>query len=89
MWCPEIKPPWLGEIKEDIIVFSLRERILENILYEALHREIGLNILIEEGLGSFGTRDRKVELVAPPIFPLDIQEITCSSSFFIIDQHIL
>ena len=72
-----------------MISLSLRERILENILYEALHREIGLNILIEEELGYLKIRPRKVELVAHPIFPLDIHEIRHSISFFIIFQHIL
>ena len=79
-----MKPPWLGEIREGMIALSLRDRTLENILYEALHREIGLNLLIEEGLGYFGIKAKKVELVAPPIFPLDIQEISHSRSFFII-----
>ena len=72
-----------------MIVLSLRDKTLVKILYEALHREIGLNILIEDGLGYLGIRDRKVELVAPPIFHLDIQDISRSRSFFIIGQHIL
>ena len=84
-----MKPPWLGEIREGMISLSLRDMTLENILYNALHREIGLNLLIEEGLGSFGIKSKKVELVAPPIFPLDIQKIIHSRSFFINDQNIL
>ena len=72
-----------------MIVLSLRDRNLVKISYEALHREIGLNLLIEEGLGSFGIRERKVELVAPSIFPLDIEDIRHSRSFFIKGQNIL
>ena len=75
MWRPSMNPPWLGEIKEGIIVFNLRDRTLEKILYEALQREIGMKRLIEVGLGSLGIKAKKVEFVAPPIFPLDIQEM--------------
>ena len=50
---------------------SLFAKSLERILYEALHREIGLNQLKEIGLDSLGIRVRKVELVFPPTLALD------------------
>jgi hypothetical protein len=37
------------------------------ILYDALHKYMGLNIEKEERYSSFGIRERKEELVAPPI----------------------
>ena len=87
MWRAAMKPPWLGEIKEGIIVFSLRDRTLENILYDALQKEIGLKGFIVVGLGSLGIKARKVELVAPPILPLDIHEMRRIKSFLMKFQH--
>ena len=84
-----MKPPWFGEIKEGIIVFILRDMTLEKILYEALQREIGLKRLIEEGLGSLGIKAKKVEFVAPPILPLEIQEMIQIRSFLMRCQHLL
>ena len=84
-----MKPPWFGEIKKGIIVFSLRDRTLEKIMYEALQREIGLKHLIEVGLGSLGIKVKKVEFVAPPILPLDIHEMRRIRSFLMKCQHIL
>ena len=76
-----MKPPWFGEIKEVVVVFILRDMTLENILYEALQREIGLKHLIMVGLGSLGIKARKVELVSPPTLPLDIHEMRQIRSF--------
>ena len=64
---------------EGMVSLSLRDNTLVKILYEALQRKNGLNLLIEEGLGSLAIRARKVELVAPPIFHLDIQEMRCNN----------
>ena len=50
---------------------------------------MGLYLLIEEGLISFGIRAKKVELVEPPILPLDIQEIICIRYFVIKGQNVL
>ena len=72
-----------------MIFLSLKDNTLEKILYEALHREIGRNFLIEVGLCSFGIRARKVELVAPPIFPLAIQEMRLIKSFLTRNQKTL
>jgi hypothetical protein len=44
--------------------------ILVRILYEELQREIVQKQEKLEGLDSLGIRDRKVELVAPPVFYL-------------------
>ena len=43
---------------------------LEIILYEALHREIGLNRLKVEGLDYLGIKAMNVELVFPPTLAL-------------------
>jgi len=43
--------------------------ILEMILYETLHMDMGQNIAKEEGLDSFEIKAREVKLVLPPIFP--------------------
>ena len=72
-----------------MIGLSLRDRTFEKILYEALQREIGLNLLMEEGLASLGIKARTVEFVAPPIFPFAIQDMRCMRSFFIKDQKVL
>ena len=55
-----------------MISFSLRDRMFEKILYEALQREMGLNFLMEEGFASLGIKSRNVELVASPILPFAI-----------------
>ena len=72
-----------------MIGLSLRDRTFEKILYEALQSEIGLNILMEEGLASLGIKARKVEFVAPLIFPFAIQEMRHMRSFFVSDQKVL
>ena len=43
---------------------------LDNILYDALQSEIGLNQSKVEGLISLGIKARKVELVLPPTLAL-------------------
>ena len=72
-----------------MICLSLRDSTFENILYDALHKEMGRNFLMEVGLRYFGIRAKKVELVAPPILPFSIQEMRCSRSFLIRDQKSL
>ena len=47
---------------------SLFSKILDIILEDELHKDIGLKRGEEEGLDSLGIRAKKVELVFPPIF---------------------
>ena len=84
-----MKPPWLGDISEGMMCLSLKERTLEKILYDALHKEIDRNLLIEVGLVSLGIKSRKVELVAPPMFPLAIQDMRRIKSLLIRGQKIM
>ena len=72
-----------------MICLSLRDSTLEKILYDALHKEMGQKNLMEVGLRSFGIRAKKVELVAPPILPFSIQEMSHSRYFLIRDQKVL
>ena len=72
-----------------MICLSLRDSPLEKILYDALHKEMGRNFLVEVGLCSFGIRSKKVEFVAPPMFPFSIQEMRRIRSFLIRGQKVL
>ena len=67
----------------------LKDSTFENILSEALHKEMGQNLLMVEGLESLGMRAKNVELVAPPIFPFAIQEIRRMKSLLIRGQKVL
>ena len=58
--------------------FILFTKIFQRILYKVLHNEIGLNLLSEVWIFSFGIKDRKDELVAPPML-----------SFFLVQFNIL
>lgn len=53
------KPPRLGEMILGKSVFNSLFIILVKILYEKVHKEIGLNVEKEEVLVSLGTRARK------------------------------
>ena len=72
-----------------MICLILRDSTLEKILYDALHKEMGRNFLMEVGLCSFGIRAKKVELVTPPILRFSIQEMRSSNYFLIRDQKVL
>ena len=61
-----------------MMFFILMAKIFERILYEVLHKEIGLNRSSDRGLFSFGIKARKDELVAPLIL-----------SFFLVQFNIL
>ena len=66
---PLTKPPYKGEINLPSRSLNLLANSLARILYEELHSEIRQNLSKEEGLASFGMRDKKVELVHPPTLP--------------------
>ena len=47
--------------------FILMAKFFDRILYKVLHKEIGLNLSSVDGFFSLGIKDKKDELVAPPI----------------------
>ena len=73
-----------------MMLFILVAKILDMILYEVLHNEIGLNILSDRGLFSFGIRARKDELVDTRILSFFlVQFIIFFRSSFIISHAAL
>lgn len=63
-------------------------RIFVIIFYEAIQREIDLNLLKEIELIFLGIRSKKVELVSPPIFCLYFDQFSIQhKSNLIMSQH--
>ena len=71
----------------DLILLAIN---LARILYEALHNEIGLNLLKELRFTSLGIKAKKVELILPPNLDFCWKDlIILSKSTFIVSQHVL
>ena len=69
---------------------TLLARSLERILYEALHREMGLNLSKDLRFTSLGIKAKKVELVPPPTLTLLWKPlIILSRSNLIMSQKIM
>ena len=67
MCLPLTKPPWFSGMiagSTALILFSITLAI---ILYPILHKEMGMNLSKEVTPFSLGMRERKAELVLPPI----------------------
>ena len=64
--------------------------ILARILYEALHRDMGLILLKEPEFAYLGIKAKHVEFVLPPTLPFCWKDlIILRRSTFIISQHAL
>jgi hypothetical protein len=61
-----MNPSWLSEMSLGRRSFSWFAMILDKILYEALHKEMGLKQEKLDGLDSLGIKARKLEFMPPP-----------------------
>ena len=84
MCLPFTNQHWKGEINFSNRGLSLLANSLEQILYEALHNEIGLDRSKEEGLASLGIKARKVEFVQPPTLAFNWNALIIRSKYFLI-----
>ena len=67
--------------------FILFTKFFGRILYEVLHKEIGMNLFSEVWIFSFGIKDRKDELVAPPILSFFLVQFNIPFKYSFMISH--